>query len=154
MNQIQKYGSKDVEVLILASVNKCIQSLDIEMDNSTVSILVEDIVEKFKYDSIEDIQLCLKKGRQGNYGPVYGKINMIIVTEWMAKHLEEKSREREKIIEARKSDGKFTGWETREDYIKEAKKPIQKTVKEKRKDSDDEYRKFRAEYIANKQNKS
>lgn len=63
-------------------------SLDIELDNYKLHILVEDLVDKYKFDSIEDIQECLKKGRRGDYGQVYGKLNMIVFSKWMEKHLQ------------------------------------------------------------------
>lgn len=97
-NQITKFGRNNVLMEIATAVNKCCRALDIKLDNYTLQILIEDIVDKYSYDSIEDIQQCLKKGRQGNYGPTYNKLNMVIITAWMSKHLDEKGRAKEQAL--------------------------------------------------------
>ncbi len=86
---ILKFGRNEVNLEVAKYVNKCIVGLGLTMDNYAIQILIEDLVDKYKYDSIEDIQECLKKGRRGDYGAIYGvKLNMIVISKWMEKHLQ------------------------------------------------------------------
>lgn len=93
--QIIKFGKNEVNIQISNSVFKCAIGLNIELTNFQSQVLIEDIVDKYKYDSIEDIQQCLKNGRRGDYGPTFGKLNMIVISDWMSNHLEKKSAARE-----------------------------------------------------------
>jgi len=109
--QLLKFGRNEVNVQIAKYVNKCLSGLDIEMSNDQIQIFIEDIVDVYRWDSIEDIQICLKNGRQGKYGKTYNKLNMIIFQDWMSQHLEQKSIERENQHNKQKHDFK-----TREEY--------------------------------------
>jgi hypothetical protein len=148
VSQILECGRNDVEVEISKYVTKCIQGLGLQMDNYSIQLLTEDIVEKYKYDSIEDVQICLKKGRQGYYGTTYNKLNMVVISEWMTKHLEEKAIIREREVNKLKLSNDFPGWATREDYEKAAMKPTKK--KNMKPEIDEDYRRFKAEYEAKK----
>jgi hypothetical protein len=148
--QILKHGRNEINLEVAKYVNKCIKGLDIEISNYTLQILIEDIIDKYKFDSIEDIQVCLKNGRQGRYGTTYNKLNMVIISDWMSKHLEEKAIYREKIINDRKKESDFKGWETREDYEKAARKPTPMSFKDRIRQKDEEYQKFKADYEAKK----
>lgn len=106
--QIAVAGRNEVSIAIAAAVSKCCAALDITLQNSVMQMLVEDIVDKYKYDSIEDVQQCLKKGRRGDYGPTYNKLNMIIITQWMSNHLQEKASVREQAAQNIKHSDKVT----------------------------------------------
>lgn len=81
--------------------------MGIELTDMAISILTADIIDVYRYDSIEDVLWCLKKGRQGYYGTTYGKLNMIVIAEWMAAHLEAKAEAREKELSQRKAKSKL-----------------------------------------------
>ena len=83
--------------IVFVAVRKCAIGLGLDFSQEATEVLAEDLIDKYKYDSIEDILFALKSGRQGKYGNNYGKLNMIVISEWMAKNLEEKSKEREKL---------------------------------------------------------
>lgn len=132
----------------------CAAALDIEIDNIKMQLLVEDLVDKYKFDSIEDIQQCLKKGRRGDYGPTYGKLNMIIISGWMEKHLELKAAARENQNDKAKHDFK-----TRKEYESVVKIGLDRQSKDAdklKKDKHDKaidkagYEEFKANYEANK----
>ena len=95
--------SREANKYIFIALKKCYDVLGYDYQENILAAISEDLVDAYKYDSIEDIQLALKKGRQGKYGKVY-KLNMITFSEWMAKHLEEKAKEREKVLEKYKED--------------------------------------------------
>jgi len=105
--QVVQFGRDAVNLEIAKSINKCCQALDIILENHMLQMLVEDIVEKYSTDSVEDVQQCLKKGRRGNYGTTYNKMNMIVISDWMSKHLQEKAQAREKHL-AKFKNGKVT----------------------------------------------
>jgi hypothetical protein len=148
-DQILEFSRNDVEVEVSKSVVKCLQGLQIEMDNSTIQLLVEDIVDKYKWDSIEDIRECIKKGRRGYYGKVYGKLNMIIISEWMAKHLEKKAIAREKRHMERATDLHKHNWISKDDYVKSVTKSLESKEIRNEKYIDSEFNKFKAEYLKN-----
>jgi len=129
---------------------KCAIGLGIELSNYESQILIDDIVDKYKFDSIEDVQVCLKNGRQGKYGTTYNKLNMVVISDWMFKHLEDKAAAREKAYQEYKKENDFAGWATREEYEKAAMKPTPKSYRDKLREIDEEYQKFKAAYEAKK----
>ena len=141
--QILKYGRDSVNLEIAKFVTKCLIGLGIEMDSHAIQILIEDIVDKYKFDSIEDVQVCLKNGRQGKYGTTYNKLNMVVISDWMFKHLEDKAAAREKPYQEYKKENDFAGWATREEYEKAAMKPTPKSYRDKLRETDEEYQKFK-----------
>jgi len=147
VNHIQKFGRNDVEVEVSKYVTVCAVGLDIPIDNIKLQILVEDLVDKYRHDSIEDIRECLKKGRRGNYGPNYGKLNMIVISDWMARHLEEKYHALENKLESDKNETDFKGWKTREEYEAAARKPTVKSAKDIIKEKEESFNKFKSDYI-------
>lgn len=151
-DQIAKHGPNEVNLVVAASVNKCLDSLGIEMQNDRIQLLVEDIVDKYQFDSIEDIQICLKNGRQGNYGTNFGKLNMIVISEWMSSHLERKASARELSNDKAKHD--FKNREEYENAVNVGSKINDQEKKDKasKKHDDIEYEEFRAKYLEN-QNK-
>jgi hypothetical protein len=156
INQLMKFGRDEVQVQISKYVTICAHGLDIPMDNIKLQLLVEDLTDKYKYDSIEDIQQCLKNGRRGDYGPTYGKFNMIVISEWMNKHLDRKAAARESQMKKQKHDFK-----DREEYENVVKVGIDRQKKEddrRKKAKDDNvrnevgYQEWKANYEANKKN--
>lgn len=104
----RKSGEREVLSTLRISLEKCSISLGMELTDQTCAILCEDIFEKYKYDSVEDIVECLKKARRGYYGFGHNSrksLNMVLISEWMAKHLEEKAIEREKELQNQKKEG-------------------------------------------------
>lgn len=89
---------------IKLSIIKCVQSLGIEMQPGGVETMAEDIMEVYLVESVEDITYCLRQGRQGAYNdiPTYGKFNMLIFKQWMARHLDKKYELKEKQLQAEK----------------------------------------------------
>ena len=117
--QLLTFGRNEVNKEISKAVTKCLKGLNIEIDNTSLQIFIEDLVDVYKWDSIEDIQICLKNGRQGKYGKTYNKLNMIVFGEWMPQHLEQKAIERESQYKSHKHE-----FETKEDYLKAVKEGI------------------------------
>lgn len=127
-------------------VTKCATAIDVPLTNEQSEILVDDIIDVYKWDSIEDIQICLKNGRQGKYGKTYGKLNMIVFSEWMAKHLEDKAYAREQAFQKSKA---IHNWETREDYEQAIKIGAENQAKiaELKKAYEDKKRALNADFV-------
>lgn len=99
---------------IKLSIIKCVQSLGIEMQPNGVETMAEDIVEVYPVESVEDITYCLRQGRQGAYNDIqtYGKFNMLIFKQWMARHLDKKYElKEEKQIQAEKKREEDEGFD-------------------------------------------
>lgn len=84
-------------------ISKAAMQTGTELTPDRLELMAEDLIDCYKYDSLEDIAEALKKGRQGRYGKMYGKLNGVILSEWMNKHLEEKANVREKALSQRKA---------------------------------------------------
>ena len=97
--QIQRHGVHNVLSYIKAALTKCSLGLGLEVKIEQLDVVAEDLLEKYGWESIEDIIFCLKKGRQGIYSFGYNKraLSVPVITEWMAKHLTDKSKERERL---------------------------------------------------------
>lgn len=146
--QLLKFGRNEVNVQISNSVIKCAIGLNIELSNTQTQILIEDLVDKYKYDSIEDIQQCLKKGRRGDYGPTYGKLNMIVISGWMSIHLDKKAAARESAHSTAKHV--FKNREEYDNAVKIGSKINQENKDRKKAERYDEisYEEFKAQYEA------
>ncbi|MEC7753838.1 MAG: hypothetical protein VYB44_07395 [Bacteroidota bacterium] len=114
--QIQEYGFNQVKSIIGISIMKCSDSLSIPLNEKTISILAEDLLDKYSHDAIEDITEAIRKGRTGKYSndpstKSYGKLNMEVFSVWMTHHLEEKARAREQQVreEKEKSEQENSG---------------------------------------------
>ncbi len=70
-------------------------------------------LEQYPVDSIEDLILCLKKAKLGQYGKIYNKIDGSMIFEWFGKYLDEKYQRLEQI----KQNEKFTAVETSQNLL-------------------------------------
>lgn len=144
---IKDHGIEKYQMVARLYLEKCAIGLGIEVTNNLMSQLAEDLIEKYQHDSIEDIIQALRKGRQGHYGSTYGKLNMIIISDWMSKHLEEKARAREqRENEYNSNEGpEFKSLKEYHEWVKQGFKN-QKEL-EKPKEGEKEFQKFRLNHI-------
>jgi hypothetical protein len=54
-----------------------------------VRFIAQALMENFSYESLADINLCLKRGAMGFYGEIY-RIDAAVITGWMQNYLDEK----------------------------------------------------------------
>jgi hypothetical protein len=130
---------------IRVSVEVLCMSLGINMTKMLIQMLVQDIYEVYKHDSIEDVQQCLRKARLGTYTFAkknkdgmfeYFKKDVLtfpLVKHWMTLHLDEKAeiRERENIEFRKTNDpansslmGEDVTYEQALEYIARMKKML------------------------------
>ena len=130
---IKEHGKKAVMEKIMKGIVKCCMQLGIELNPMVTETLAEDIMDVYVLDAIEDVLEALKKGRQGKYGFGYNSrntLNLIIIREWMTKHLEEKSLVREKLIENKKHEER--DFDIYEAYAKMMEKESPEVQKDKK----------------------
>jgi len=152
-----KYGGKlEITKRVDLELTVCLELLQVSLSGQAVKLLVGDMIKKYECDSLEDILCCLRDGRNGKFGEIYGKFNMIVFSKWMRKHLDEKAGLREAKIYERDN---AHNWESREDYLESVKAgdEMQKAIKkieQKRKKKIHEgemkefdYQKFKGEYL-------
>lgn len=78
--QVRAHGYL-VHQQLVDEVNKCAIGLGVTLTAEQLQLFVSDLVEVCKFDSMEDIMIVLKQGRQGAYGTTYNKFTMIIFRE-------------------------------------------------------------------------
>jgi len=152
-----KYGGQlELTKRVDLELTLCLELLQVSLSSQAVKILVGDMIKKYDHESLEDILCCLKDGRNGKFGEIYGKFNMIVFTKWMKEHLTEVSLLRESLLEVEKGNH---NWETREEYLQavEIGNINQKEIKKKedlnsRKEND--YQLFKGKYLLKKQSEA
>lgn len=76
-----------------------------KMNETQLEVLTVDTLEKFSYESLEDIILFFKMARTGQFGSTMrGVDSNLIFGEWYPMYLELKATEREKIYQNQKID--------------------------------------------------
>lgn len=142
---------------IKLSIIKCVQSLGIEMQPNGVETMAEDIMEVYPVESVEDITYCLRQGRQGAYNdiPTYGKFNMLIFKQWMARHLDKKYELKEKQLQAEKKREEDEEFDRDKFYAEGlAYQEDLKKLDEDRDKKESEYRRLRNELYQKSQQKN
>ncbi len=96
--QIREGDERSVQAQVIGALSKCSEAMQISLSDNAMKIITEDLIDMYKYESIQDIIDCLKAGRRGVYGiNSYGKLNLELITKWMAVYLDAKYLEREKV---------------------------------------------------------
>ena len=142
--QVKAFGEQQVRVIIAKALVKCADSLAVEMPPSRLEVITDDLLDLYHKDSIEDIVLALKNGRQGMYGKVYGRLNMEVINGWMAQVLESKAEAREKDLSKFKEESEPLEVVDYEAYKERIGKETSKN------DEDEAYRKFKSAYQGNR----
>lgn len=88
-----------------------------KMNESQIETLTVDTLEKFSYETLQDIILFFKMARTGQFGSTgRGVDSNLIYGDWYPKYLELKSIEREKIIQ--KEQEQFKANQVSIEYVK------------------------------------
>lgn len=66
------------------------------MDDEQMTVLALDLVEAFKYDTLEDVILLFKMARNLKFGNIY-RIDPPIILSWLPQYFEMKAEQREKL---------------------------------------------------------
>jgi len=152
--QERAHGKRPVLTEIRIMLEKCALSLGITMTEGQAVVLSRDLFERYYFDSLEDIREALKKGRMGVYGFGHNSrtsLNMVLIAEWMAFHLEEKSKARETLLQNQKSS---RGLEEIDDVdyeaYRERVKDINQEVKKPSNAEENAYQRFKLDHFKTK----
>lgn len=67
------------------ALTKLVQSININqnLNDSQIKVIVEDLLDKYPNESLEDFILCFKKARQGEFGIIY-HLHSAVIFGWMS----------------------------------------------------------------------
>jgi hypothetical protein len=59
--------------------------------------IVMTMMEQYRHETLNDFLLMFRNARNGLYGPIYNRMDITVISEYMARYLDAKSFERENI---------------------------------------------------------
>lgn len=131
MSEISRVvGIRQVAIAIDIQLTRLIASLNLKWNitDAQIKTIVEDIMDKFPNESIEDFMMCFKKARQGEYGELF-RLDSAVVFVWIQRYLDEKYEALEAELSklktndyherAPKDDGEGPGYKLFRQYVKD-----------------------------------
>lgn len=84
LSKFKKEVGQDTLIVIMSEVIRRAYRLSgVEQDPEIIIDIASEIVSNFWYAKIQEIILGIKNGMSGKYGKMYGKLNYIIIAEWI-----------------------------------------------------------------------
>jgi hypothetical protein len=82
---------REIAIALDIQLTRLVANLNLKwtVNDSQVKTIVEDLLEKYPNETLEDFILCFKKARQGEYGELI-RLDSAIIFTWMTIYLEEK----------------------------------------------------------------
>lgn len=95
---MKSHGYGAVFTICIALMEKTVESFNIKrnMTESQIETFVEDFLDRYKYESVEDLNIFLRKVRTGGFGQIYESLDGAKLFDWFKEHLEEKAVVRER----------------------------------------------------------
>lgn len=86
-------------------LTKLVASLNLKwnLTDNQIKTIVEDLIDKYKNESLEDFILVFKKARQGEFGELY-RLDSAVIFGWMEAYLSEKYEILERKMMAEKEN--------------------------------------------------
>lgn len=152
---ISEYGFREIADRIIKELKNINTLYGFSVDENYYPLFVDFIIQTYKFESMQDIVMCLRNGTNGKYGKPFKQLDpATFQNDWMSQHLEQKAIERENQHQKNKHDFK-----TREEYVNavqvgsENKKKADK-IRESNKDDIIDYNNFKMKYESSKGNES
>lgn len=84
-------GTRQIAIALDIQLTRLVANLNLKwsVNDSQIKTIVEDIIDKFPNETIEDFVLCFKRARQGEYGELV-RLDSAIVFSWIARYLDDK----------------------------------------------------------------
>lgn len=119
--------------------------------------IAKAIYSRYYKFSIEEVALVLRKGRQGDFGKLYDRLDEMIIMEWFEKY--DCSGEREALVQNARINSMKEGRQEYNEVISkimerpEIKKMAQELIKKSEEETNKEsnYQEFRKQYLLKKQ---
>lgn len=116
-------GILPVADVVGTKIRETIESLGLKMDTNIIQRLCIDFIEKFNFETLPDLIMCLDAGRKNMYPnvKVYGTLTMEVLSGWMkyqleAKYTEKENREYKQKKELRANNEKVV-FNSRKEYL-------------------------------------
>lgn len=92
-------GSRAVAQAIDIALTKLVANVNVSqnLNDGQIKIIVEDLLDKYPNESIEDFILVFKRARQGEFGTIY-HLHSAVIFSWMEFYLNEKYEALEKKL--------------------------------------------------------
>jgi hypothetical protein len=98
---IKFHGAKRSEIMAIVDLQLVRFLKSINVTNTLTDFqqqeLVMHLVENYPHETLNDFVLMFKRVRHGYYGPIYNRIDITVISEYMSKYLEAKAYERENV---------------------------------------------------------
>ncbi|MCH7827000.1 MAG: hypothetical protein IIC75_03330 [Bacteroidetes bacterium] len=152
---VSEYGFKTIAERIEKELRNINVLYGFKVQENYYPLFVDFIIQIYKFESMNDIIMCLTNGSNGNYGKPFKQLDPgTFQNDWMSKHLEQKSIEREKQYLENKHK-----WESKDDYLKAVKEGIKRQSQEKEIEDADkqnvfDFNNFKMKYESGKGNES
>lgn len=133
-------GSRSIAIALDVQLTRLVASLNLKwnVNDAQIKDIVQDLIEEFPNESLEDFVLCFKNARKGKYGELI-RLDSPIVFTWMKTYLDEKYQHVEEKWRLQKEEEKKPIIpESEHDWIKVWKESIDKLPHSKRFDLTDE----------------
>jgi hypothetical protein len=100
----QEVGTGNIALVLDWHLSTLARMMNVKhnLDSTQIRIIVNDLIEMFPGESIEDFILCFKKLRQGYYGQSYHLLNESNIIGAFKMHLDEKYAEQERFYKEEK----------------------------------------------------
>lgn len=90
---IRHAGQKTVQMYLEAELIKLAGNFNgnpaLNLKDYQVPVIAEQLIENYKWESIEDFTLCFRRASSGMYGEIY-RIDGAVIGQWFARYLDEK----------------------------------------------------------------
>jgi hypothetical protein len=89
----QSVGGRQVSMALDVQLTRLVANLNLKwnLNDEQIKTIVEDLIDKYPGESLEDFILVFKKARQGEYGELF-RLDGPVIFSWMDKYLDEKYR--------------------------------------------------------------
>lgn len=121
----------DLERSLDIQLTRLVQSLNLKwnIEPPQIKLIVEDLIDKYKHETLEDFILIFKKARQNEFGEIY-RLDSAVVFGWVDKYLDEKYKVVESKLREEKDAWKNESIRTQADWLQVWKEAIEKTDSE------------------------
>lgn len=84
-------GSRQVAIALDIQLTRLVSNLNLKWNINDIQIktIVEDLLDKYPNETLDDFILCFKKARQGQFGELI-RLDGTIIFSWMKEYLDEK----------------------------------------------------------------
>lgn len=101
---VKEVGRKKLALVLDYHLSRLVSllNLNLTLNDVQLGVIVEDLLDRYPQETIEDFILIFKKARQGEYGELF-RVDSAIVFKWVEKYLQEKYQAMEDKLQREKN---------------------------------------------------